>query len=80
MNFFLPFRCFSAVTSPYSVSGEVTAGCVLKQRADYLGNPLQGLPSSSFFLSFYLSIFFIPEAISAVTYPIAEFILLAHVS
>ena len=45
---------------------------MLKQRADYLGNPLQGLPSSSIFLYFFL-FFFIPELISAVTYPSAEF-------
>ena len=40
---------------------------MLKQRADFLGNPLQGLPSSS--------LFFIPELISSVPYPIAEIFL-----
>ena len=40
---------FAPVQSPDMRSSRCkkTAGCVLKQRTDYLGNPLQGLPSSS---------------------------------
>ena len=47
MNFFKPFVVLLLWRRRIAYLARLTAGCVLKQRADYLGNPLQGLPSSS---------------------------------